>query len=93
MENKRMVIVLWSLVAAVIIFFILLSATSDLIQKWLWMRQVAYQNASLLGADGTYYPGYVDAADLTITQIPEPTTLALLALGGLTLGGRKRIPG
>jgi uncharacterized protein len=44
MKNKRRILVLWSLVAAVIIFFVLLSATSGLIQKWLWMSQLQYQD-------------------------------------------------
>ena len=43
--------------------------------RWL-VSQVAYNDA-LLGGN----PGYVDAADLSIT--PEPATLTLLALGGL----------
>ncbi|MBM4102627.1 MAG: PEP-CTERM sorting domain-containing protein [Planctomycetes bacterium] len=55
-----------------------------------WMvTQVAYQNASLLGSDGAMYPGYVDAAELWV-KVPEPATMGLLALGGLTLLRRRR---
>ena len=50
--------------------------------RWL-VSQVAYNDALLVGN-----PGYVDAADLTIT--PEPATLALLALGGLAMLRRRR---
>jgi hypothetical protein len=58
--------------------------------RWL-LSQVAYKDSSLLGIDGIYHPGYVDAADLTVTQIPEPATLSLLALGGLSLLRKKRV--
>ena len=54
--------------------------------RWL-VTQVAYQNASLLSADGSYHPAYVDAADLVI--VPEPATLGMLSLGALALW-RKR---
>ena len=57
--------------------------------RWL-VTQVAYNNASLQTADGSVYPGYVDAADLTITQIPEPTTLGLLALGSLVMRSKRK---
>ena len=50
--------------------------------RWL-LSQVFYQDATLLGIDGNYGGGYVDAADLTI--VPEPTTMVMLALGGLAL--------
>jgi hypothetical protein len=56
--------------------------------RWL-ITQVAFQNASLLGADGVMYPGYVDAADVSI-KVPEPATLSLLGLGVFTLLGRRR---
>ncbi len=57
--------------------------------RWI-VSQVAYINSSLLAADGAYYPGYVDAADLTITQIPEPATLGLLALGSLVMRSKRK---
>jgi hypothetical protein len=55
--------------------------------RWL-VTQVAYSNASLLGADGASYPGYVDAAELRI--VPEPASLALLGAGGLLATLRRR---
>lgn len=55
--------------------------------RWL-LSQVFYQDATLLGIDGVYHPGYVDAADLTI--VPEPATMALLGLGTLSLIRRKK---
>ncbi len=55
--------------------------------RWL-LSQVAYNNASLMGIDGVSHPGYVDAAELTVT--PEPATLAPLGLGGLVLLRRRR---
>jgi hypothetical protein len=58
--------------------------------RWL-VSQVAYQDSTLLGIDGAWHPGYVDAADLTITQVPEPATLSILALGGLSLLRKKRV--
>ena len=48
--------------------------------RWL-LSQVAYSDASLLGLDGQSHPGYVDAADITIT--PEPASLGLLGLDGM----------
>jgi hypothetical protein len=57
--------------------------------RWL-MSQVYFQDASLQGVppDMSYYGGYVDAADLTIT--PEPATMCLLGLGGLVMRYKKR---
>jgi hypothetical protein len=43
--------------------------------RWV-VAQVTYYNSSLAG-----YPGYVDAAELTV--VPEPATMSLLALGGV----------
>jgi hypothetical protein len=57
--------------------------------RWL-VSQVAYQDATLLGIDGVYHPGYVDAADMTITQVPEPATLGLLILGGLAMRCKRK---
>lgn len=57
--------------------------------RWI-LTQVAYQDATLFGIDGQYHPGYVDAADTAISQIPEPATLGLLALGGLMPFLRRR---
>lgn len=47
------------------------------------LSQVLYSNASLLNN-----PGYVDAADMTIT--PEPASMALLGLSGVGLLFRRR---
>ena len=44
---------------------------------------VSYEGRSPSGA----YTGYVD--DITVTGVPEPTALALLALGGLFLRRRR----
>jgi hypothetical protein len=57
--------------------------------RWL-LSQVFFQDATLQGAppDPTFYGGYVDAADLTIT--PEPATIAILSLGGLLLRRKTR---
>lgn len=49
--------------------------------RWV-ISAVFYNNASLESN-----PGYVDAVELTI--VPEPTTMCLLALGGLLLRRRK----
>ena len=57
--------------------------------RWL-LSQVAYQDATLLGIDGQYHPGYVDAADTTISQIPEPATLSMLGLGALGLWKKRK---
>ena len=48
--------------------------------RWL-LSQVFFQDSTLQGVppDPTYYGGYVDAADLTLT--PEPATIGLLGLG------------
>lgn len=50
------------------------------------MSQVYYLDAPLLSN-----PGYVDAADMTIT--PEPASMALLGLGGAVLFRRRRARG
>jgi hypothetical protein len=53
-----------------------------------WMvAQVAYNNASLASSNGAFDPSYVDAADLTITPVPEPSTFALLGAGTLLMIG------
>ena len=54
--------------------------------RWV-LSQVAYMDSTLLGIDGNYGGGYVDAADMTI--VPEPATMCLLGLGGLLLRKRK----
>jgi hypothetical protein len=64
------------------------SGTVPVLTRWM-MVQVAFQNASLLASDGTYQPGYIDAARLTI--IPEPATLVLLSLGALVLRKTKTV--
>jgi hypothetical protein len=55
--------------------------------RWL-LSQAFFQDATLLGLDGNYYPGYVDAADMTV--VPEPATLGLLAMGILALRRKRR---
>jgi hypothetical protein len=55
--------------------------------RWV-LSQVAYSDVSLMGIDGISHPGYVDAADFTLT--PEPAGLALLLLGGLALRAGRR---
>lgn len=57
------------------------SGTIPVNTRWL-ISEVSYNNASLQSN-----PGYVDAVELTI--VPEPTTMCLLALGGLLLRRRK----
>ena len=55
---------------------------------WL-LSQVYYSDASLFAANGVSYPGYVDAASLTIT--PEPASaLGLLVLAATALSTRRR---
>jgi hypothetical protein len=61
---------------------IALSATVPVGTTWV-MSQVFFVNSSLLSN-----PGYVDAADMTIT--PEPVSMALLGLGGAVLLRRRR---
>jgi hypothetical protein len=56
--------------------------------RWL-VTQVAYQNASLLGSDGVFYPGYVDAAEVWV-KVPEPATMSLLGLGALKFLRKRR---
>lgn len=53
--------------------------------------QVAYANATMVNSAGAPRPGFVDVARLTLTYIPEPSTLGLgaTALAAL-LGLRKR---
>jgi hypothetical protein len=51
---------------------------------WL-VAQVYYSDASIGQS-----PGYVDATELTISAVPEPTTLSLLALGSLVLMRRSQ---
>ncbi len=53
------------------------------------LAQVYYLNASLAAA-GFVQPGFVDSARLTIAAIPEPSTWAMMGLGGLLLGWRHR---
>jgi hypothetical protein len=57
--------------------------------RWI-LTQVAYQDATLFGIDGQYHPGYVDAADTTISQIPEPATIGMLVLGALGLWKKRK---
>jgi hypothetical protein len=59
-----------------------ISTTVPVGTTWI-LSQVAYSNASLLSN-----PGYVDAADMTIT--PEPASMALLGLGGAVLFRKRR---
>jgi hypothetical protein len=54
------------------------------------MAQVYYLNASLLGNNGALQPGYVDSVDFRITPVPEPSSWAMLAAGGLLIGWRAR---
>ena len=49
------------------------------------LAQVYYLNASLGGQ-----AGFVDAADFSITAVPEPTTLAMMGLGGVLVALRQR---
>ncbi|MDO8303389.1 MAG: PEP-CTERM sorting domain-containing protein, partial [Sedimentisphaerales bacterium] len=57
--------------------------------RWL-LSQVYFDDSTLKGVppDTTNYPGYVDAAELTIT--PEPATIAMLAIGGLALARKRK---
>ena len=41
--------------------------------------QLAYGNASMINSNGGSRPGYVDATHLTLTAVPEPSTLILAA--------------
>jgi hypothetical protein len=55
--------------------------------QWI-MAQVAYSNVSL-NANGQLFGGYVDETTMNVV-VPEPSTLALLALGSLSLLRRTR---
>ena len=44
MKKRRPIVIFWSLVAVAIIVLAFLSVTAGLTQKWLWMRQLGYQN-------------------------------------------------
>ena len=44
------------------------------------LLQGAFSNATMINAAGAHRPGYIDGARLTLTIIPEPTTLALGAI-------------
>jgi hypothetical protein len=52
------------------------------------VSQVLYLESSLAGIDGLIHAGYVDSASLTL--VPEPATLSLLALGGLAMLRRRK---
>jgi hypothetical protein len=55
------------------------------------LMQVAYGNASMVNPNGVSRPGYVDAASLTLTGVPEPSSIVLAALALLgALAMRKR---
>lgn len=54
------------------------------------LAQVFYVEASLALANGALQPGFVDSARLTISAVPEPSTWALMGLGGLLVGWRHR---
>lgn len=62
-----------------------LSITSALVPPTTaWIHaEVAYANASLL----SNAPGYVDNADLRLTIVPEPASVALVLLGCAMIGG------
>jgi hypothetical protein len=53
--------------------------------------QLAYSNVTMVNAAGAARPGFVDAARLTLTYVPEPSTIGMGAMGLLsTLWLRKR---
>ena len=58
------------------------------------LMQVLYNNASMISSNGASRPGYVDDAMLTLTAVPEPTSIALAAtafVGVLVMGTRRGI--
>ena len=49
------------------------------------LMQVAYNNASMLDSQGLAASGYVDAATLTLTAVPEPSSAVLVGVGAVLL--------
>jgi PEP-CTERM motif len=49
------------------------------------LMQFAYNNASMLDSQGLARSGYVDAATLTLTAVPEPSSLVLVSVGAVLL--------
>lgn len=54
------------------------------------LAQVLYSNASLITANGTTQPGYVDSVEFRITPVPEPGAWVLLMAGGALMTWRLR---
>ncbi len=50
------------------------------------LMQFAYNNASMLDSQGLARSGYVDAATLTLTAVPEPSSVVLVGVGAVLLG-------
>ncbi len=50
------------------------------------LMQFAYNNASMIDSQGLPRSGYVDAATLTLTAVPEPSSVALVSVGAAILG-------